>query len=267
MTGAGVELPFLTLILLILAALVAGWVDAVVGGGGLVQLPALLIGLPAETPVPTIAGTNKLSSAAGTAVAAVTYARQIRIAWGVVWPLLALAAVGSAAGAQLTRFLAREQFTPLVLAVVLVVGYFTWRRRDLGLVPVIRYHGRDARLRLGLIGLIVGVWDGFIGPGTGTFFVILIVAVLGHDFLMATTLAKLANLSTNLAAIIAFAATGDLLWGLGLLMGMANVLGGLLGARTALRNGNAFVRKVFLVVIGALAIKLASDTFALSWPS
>ncbi|MFZ1412268.1 MAG: TSUP family transporter [Micropruina sp.] len=260
------DLPLLTLCLLILVAFVAGWVDAVVGGGGLIQLPALLIGLPADTPVSTIAGTNKLPSAAGTAVAAFTYARQITVAWRLIWPLLVFAAIGSAAGAQLTHLLSRQHFTPLVLAVVLAVGYYTWRRPELGLGSVVRHHGNHARLRLGLIGLVVGAWDGFIGPGTGTFFVILIVAVIGHDFLMATTLAKLANLTTNLAAIIAFAVSGSLLWGLGLLMGVANVLGGLFGARTALRNGNAFVRQVFLVVVGALAIKLAWDTVAQYWP-
>ena len=111
------------------------------------------------------------------------------------------------------------------------------------------------------IGLVVGVWDGFIGPGTGTFFVIALVTVIGHDFLASSALAKLANLTSNAAALVAFAITGNILWGLGLCMGLANLTGGFLGARTALREGNAFVRRVFLIVVAALSLKLAWDTF------
>mgnify|MGYP001019974179 CR=1 FL=1 len=118
---------------------------------------------------------------------------------------------------------------------------------------------------LAAIGLVVGLWDGFIGPGTGTFFVLALVSVIGHDFLASTALAKLANLTTNASAIVAFAITGNILWGLGLAMGVANLTGGYLGARTALTRGNAFIRKVFLLVVGALAIKLAWDTFFTYW--
>ena len=257
----GLELPLLTLALLVLAAFLAGWVDAVVGGGGLIQLPALLIGLPADTPVATIAGTNKLPSFLGTATAAATYLRSIRVDWSLAWPLLAMAAVGSASGAQLTHFLPRQHFTPLVLAAVVGVGWYTWRRPHLGLHGHVRHTGNDARLRMAAIGAVVGAWDGFIGPGTGTFFVIALVSVIGHDFLASSALAKLANLTTNLAAIVAFSVTGNLLWGLGLAMGVANLTGGFLGARTALKHGNGFVRKVFLLVVSALAVKLAWDTW------
>lgn len=261
--AGGLELPLLTLVLLMVASLVAGWVDAVVGGGGLIQLPALLIGLPADTPVATIAGTNKLPSSFGTATAALTYARTIRIDWALAWPLLATAAIGSWTGAQLTRFLARESFTPLVLLAVVVVGVHTWRRPHLGRHSAVRHAGADALLRMGAIGLAVGLWDGFVGPGTGTFFVIALVTVIGHDFLGASALAKVANLTTNAAALLAFGLGGHIEWRLGLLMAVANVTGGFLGARTALRRGNRFVRVVFLVVVGALAIKLTVDSVAL----
>ncbi|MBP8918377.1 MAG: TSUP family transporter [Micropruina sp.] len=259
----GLELPLLTLALLVLASFLAGWVDAVVGGGGLIQLPALLIGLPSEVPVATIAGTNKLPSFMGTSIAAGTYLRSIRVDWGLAWPLLAMAAVGSWSGAQLTHFLARQHFTPLVLLAVVGVGWYTWRRPHLGLHGRVRHTGNDARLRMGAIGLVVGAWDGFIGPGTGSFFVIALVSVIGHDFLSSSALAKLANLTTNAAAIVAFAITGNLLWGLGLAMGLANLTGGFLGARTALTRGNAFIRRVFLLVVTALAAKLAWDTWHL----
>ena len=259
----GLELPILTIALLVVASFVAGWVDSIVGGGGLIQLPSLLIGLPADTPVATIAGTNKVPSSMGTAVASITYARNVPVHWLGLIPLVAGSAIGSASGAQLTHFIDRRAFTPLVLAAIVGVGWYTWRRPALGLHTNIRHSGWRGYTWLAIIGLAVGAWDGFIGPGTGSFFLILLVAIMGFDFLRATTLAKLANLTTNLAAIVVFGLSGNILWGLALVMGAANLTGGLLGARTALKNGNAFVRRVFLVVIVALGAKLAGDTVAL----
>lgn len=259
----GLELPILTIVALVAASFVAGWVDSIVGGGGLIQLPALLIGLPADTPVPTIAGTNKVPSSMGTAVAALTYLRRIRIDWWGLIPLVAGSAAGSALGAQLTHFMDRRAFTPLVLGAIVLVGWYTWRRPALGLHANIRHSGWRGYAWLAGIGVAVGLWDGFIGPGTGSFFLILLVAIMGFDFLLATTLAKVANLTTNLAAIVVFGLSGNILWGLALVMGLANLTGGFLGSRTALKNGNAFVRKVFLAVIVVLGLKLAWDTVAM----
>ncbi|HHU38749.1 MAG TPA: TSUP family transporter [Propionibacterium sp.] len=259
----GLELPLLTIVLLVVASFAAGLVDSIVGGGGLIQLPSLLIGLPADTPVPTIAGTNKLPSSLGTGVAVVTYLRRVRIPWGAVVPLVASSALGSALGAQLTHFLNRAAFTPLVLLAIVAVGWYTWRRPQLGLKHEVRHSGWRGCAWLSLIGLVVGLWDGFIGPGTGSFFLILIVAVMGFEFLTATALAKVANLTTNIAAIAVFGASGNILWGLGFAMGAANVVGGFLGASLALRHGNQFVRKVFLIVIVGLGLKLAWDAVAM----
>ncbi|MFT3877660.1 MAG: TSUP family transporter [Propioniciclava sp.] len=258
----GLELPLLTIVLLVAASFLAGWVDSIVGGGGLIQLPALLIGMPADAPVPTIAGTNKVPSAMGTSVAAVTYLRRVRIPWAALIPLVGFSALGSSLGAQLTHFLDRAAFTPLVLAAIVGVGWYTWRRPQLGLHHQVRHTGWRAFGWLSLIGLMVGMWDGFIGPGTGSFFLILIVAVMGFEFLVATALAKVANLTTNLAAIAVFGLSGNIWWGLGLVMGVANLLGGLIGATMALRHGNGFVRKVFLVVIVALGLRLSWDMLA-----
>lgn len=258
----GLELPLLTIALLVAASFAAGLVDSIVGGGGLIQLPSLLIGLPADTPVPTIAGTNKLPSSMGTFVAVVTYLRQVRIPWGAVVPLVGFSYLGSTVGAQLTHFLDRAAFTPLVLAAIVGVGWYTWRRPALGLKHEVKHAGWRGVAWLALIGLVVGLWDGFIGPGTGSFFLILIVAVMGFDFLTSTALAKVANLTTNVAAIVVFGLSGNILWGLGLAMGAANIVGGFLGASLALRHGNQFVRKVFLVVIVGLGLKLTWDMVA-----
>ena len=254
------DLPALTLVLLVLAAFAAGWVDAVVGGGGLIQLPALLLGLPSSAPPAAVLGTSKVSSVFGTATSSLTYALKIKPDWRTVLPLVLAAAAGSAGGAQLAKFLPREYFTPIVLAALVGVGLYTWRRPQLGLVSERKHDGSAHYGRTAAIGVGVGAYDGFLGPGTGSFFVILLVGVLGYGFLEASAKAKIANLATNLSAIAVFAVHGSVLWALGLAMGAANLVGGLVGARTALRQGNGFVRKVFLLVLAALILKLTYDT-------
>ncbi len=249
-----------TVVLLLVAAFSAGWVDAVVGGGGLIQLPALLIGLPANTSPATILGTNKVSSVWGTATSSITYAAKIKLDWWTVVPLVVGAAVGAALGAQAAKLLPRQYFTPIVLVALVVVGVYTWRRPQLGLTSQRRYLGRAHYALAAMIGLGVGAYDGFLGPGTGSFFVILLVGVLGYEFLEASAKAKIANLTTNLAAIVVFGLAGSVLWAIGLSMGAANLLGGLIGARMAIRHGNAFIRRVFLVVLVGLIIKLSYDT-------
>ncbi|HSN44056.1 MAG TPA: TSUP family transporter, partial [Propionibacteriaceae bacterium] len=194
------DIGWQVLALLACAALLAGWVDAVVGGGGLIQLPSLLIGLPADTPVPAISGTNKVSSAAGTLMAAQTYVRRVPIEWRSALPLVACAFVGSTLGARLVGFVSREWFTPLILVVVVGLGLYTWRRPSLGLVSRVAHTGGAHTGRIAAIGGGVGFYDGFVGPGTGTFFVIALVGVLGYEFLTASALTKLANLTTNVAA-------------------------------------------------------------------
>jgi uncharacterized membrane protein YfcA len=256
----GVDLPALTLALLIVAAFGAGWVDAVVGGGGLIQLPALLIGLPSSAPPAAILGTNKISSVWGTATSSITYAIKVKPDWRTVLPLVIGAAVGSALGAHTAKLLGKEYFTPIVLVALIAVGAYTWRRPQLGQIAQRKHDGRAHYGRTVAIGLVVGAYDGFLGPGTGSFFVILLVGVLGYDFLQASAKAKIANLTTNLAAIVVFGLNGSVLWALGLMMGAANLLGGFLGARMAIRHGNLFIRRVFLVVVAGLVVRLGYDT-------
>lgn len=257
------QLSALTLVLLVIAAFVAGWVDAVVGGGGLIQLPALLTALPADASTGAVLGTNKVASAAGTAVSSWTYVRRIPPVVATAAPLIACALAGSAVGAGLASFLPRPLLSPIVLVALLGVGAYTLLKPTLGLVHQPRHHGRAHVLRAGGIGAGVGVYDGILGPGTGSFFIIAMVAVLGYGFLEASVHAKLANLTTNLGALLVFGLQGEVWWLLGGVMALANVLGGYLGARLALRLGSGFVRTVFLVVTGALALRLAADSVAL----
>ncbi|WP_270353770.1 sulfite exporter TauE/SafE family protein [Microbacterium testaceum] len=251
------------LVLLLVAAGVAGWVDAVVGGGGLIQLPALVIAVPKDVATPFILGTNKLSSFFGTLSASGVYLRRIRVQLILLIPLVAGAFGGSTVGAALSRFVPREVLTPIVLVAVVAVGVYTLVKPKMGLHHEPR-HDRPAAVawRAGAIGLLVGFYDGILGPGTGSFFVILIVGVLGYGFLQASVNAKIANLTTNLAALIVYGVHGEVILVLGLAMAVLNITGGFIGAHMATRRGSGFVRIVFLVTLSLLVVKLAWDTVA-----
>ncbi|AXK45090.1 sulfite exporter TauE/SafE family protein [Brachybacterium saurashtrense] len=257
------QLSALTLVLLVGAAFLAGWVDAVVGGGGLIQLPALLTAMPPDSSSGAVLGTNKLASAAGTAVSSWTYVRRILPVTATAVPLVVCALAGSAAGAAMASAIPKPWLTPIVLVALLAVGGYTLLRPAMGLEHAPRHSGRAHVLRAGGIGAGVGVYDGILGPGTGSFFIILMVAVLGYGFLEASVHAKLANLTTNISALAVFGLQGEVWWLLGAVLALANLSGGFLGARLALRLGSRFVRTVFLVVTGALALRLAVDTVAL----
>jgi uncharacterized membrane protein YfcA len=249
------------LVLLLLAAGVAGWVDAVVGGGGLIQLPALVIAVPKDVATPFILGTNKLSSFFGTLSASWVYLRKIKVQLILLAPLVVGAFAGSAVGAALSRFVPREVLTPVVLVAVVAVGLYTLLKPKMGLHHEPR-HDRPAAIawRAGAIGLLVGFYDGILGPGTGSFFVILIVGVLGYGFLQASVNAKIANLTTNLAALAVYGVHGEIILVLGLAMAALNITGGFIGAHMATRRGSGFVRVVFLVTLSLLIVKLAWDT-------
>ncbi|MBI1378751.1 MAG: TSUP family transporter [Frankiales bacterium] len=244
------------------AAGLAGWVDAVSGGGGLIQLPALLVGLPDAAPA-TVLGTNKLSSIVGTSAAALTYGRAAVTDLGTAVPMAGAAFLGSAAGAAVATHLPGTFFRPLALVLLVVVGVWTLVRPALGDEQSLRWHGTPDhgrhRVAAVVMGAVIGLYDGVFGPGTGTFLVFGLVALLGYSFLNASAIAKVVNVATNLAALIVFGLGGHVLWALGLTMGAANLVGGVLGARTAVRRGSAFVRVVFLVVVGVLLLKLAYD--------
>lgn len=249
-----------TIALLTLAGLVAGWVDAVVGGGGLVQLPALVLGIPGAAPVQLLA-TNKIASICGTTMSSATYLRRIRPDVRTAVPLAVAAFIGSAVGAYLARFITKEVFTPVILLALVLVGAYTLFRPSLGSATVLRFQGRAHYGVAVGIGLTVGLYDGVLGPGTGSFFVFALVGLSGYAFLQASAKAKIANVATNLAALVVFIPQGAVIWHVGLLMGAANILGGYLGARTAVARGQGFVRAVFVLVVGAFIIKLSYDLY------
>lgn len=254
------EIDLLHLALLVGAGFLAGWVDAVVGGGGLIQLPALLL-VPGLAPVQAL-GTNKLAAIMGTSVSALTYHRRLGSDLATALPTAGVALLGAIGGAALAGFLPGAALKPIVVAACTIVFLWTLFHRDAGLESVRRHRGRRHHALALLIGALIGVYDGLVGPGTGTFLIISLVGVLGYAFMPASAIAKIVNVGTNLGALAFFIPAGHVVWALGLAVGAANMLGGFVGARTAVNRGSPFVRTFFLVVVSALIIKLVLDMLA-----
>lgn len=250
-------------LLLGLAALAAGFVDAVVGGGGLIQLPALVLGLPGASPVQLLA-TNKLASVCGTSVSAATYYRRVRPDPRTFGPLMAFAFAGSLGGAFVASLIPRSAFDPIVLVALVVVGAYVLLKPTLGEVTMLRWSGRRHTVAAVLTGALVGFYDGALGPGTGSFFVFVLVGLLGYGFLEASAKARLANWATNVAALVVFVPQGAVLWQTGFLMGAANLVGAYVGARVAVHRGGGFVRVFFVLVVGALAVRLGADVLGVA---
>ncbi len=254
-TGLGWE----GVLLLVAVAFAAGWVDAVVGGGGLLQLPAILL-VPGIHPVQALA-TNTLSSICGTSTASVTYYRRVHPDLRTALPMAGFALAGSFVGAALATMLPVAVFTPIIVLALLAVAVFTALHPALGAETALRYSGRRHHGHAALIGAAIGCYDGLLGPGTGSFLVIALVSVLGYSFLQASAKAKIVNFATNLGALLLFAPTGAVMWGLGAVMGLANLSGGYLGSRTAIARGTGFIRAAFLVVVAVLIVKLGLDVW------
>jgi len=246
-------------LMLCLTAAAAGWVDAVSGGGGLLQLPALLLAFPTAAPVTALA-TNKLSAIMGTGAATATYSRRAPPDVRTALPMAIAAFAGAAVGALVASHVPAAAFRPIIVVALAAVWIWTLVNPAMGREQALRWHGRRRHVVVAtLAGLGIGFYDGLIGPGTGSFLLIVLVGVLGYSFLNGSSTAKVVNLGTNAAALIVFGLTGSVLWGLGLLMGVCNVLGAVIGARMAIARGSSFVRAVFLTVVGLLILRLGWD--------
>ncbi|WP_090044260.1 TSUP family transporter [Limnohabitans sp. 2KL-27] len=248
------------LLIVSLASLLAGLIDSIVGGGGLILLPALFATFPGAAPA-TLFGTNKSASIWGTAFATVQYSRKVVLPWRSLLPAAGAGLVGSVIGAwvvtQVDPALFRKAL-PVLLAAVLV---YTLAKKDMGRQHAPRFAGpKEAWIASG-IGLTIGFYDGFFGPGTGSFLVFAYVRLLGYDFLNASASAKLINVATNFSALMLFAYQGHVWWHLALAMAVANIIGSLIGTRLALKHGAGFVRQVFIFVVLALICKTAYDTW------
>lgn len=241
-------------------AFFAGFVDAIVGGGGLIQLPALFIFQP-FAPVAAILGTNKLSSIAGTAVAARQYARQVQIDWRITLPATIAAFVFSFLGARTASLVNPAILRPAILVLLIAVAIYTFIKKDFGAIPQAKL-ARNTQIWASLaMGTLIGFYDGIFGPGTGSFLTFSFIGIFGLNFLMAAASTKVVNFATNLSAMLYFAFTDHILYALALPMAVCNILGAILGAKMAIAKGSQFIRVLFLVVVSALILKFAHDTF------
>lgn len=247
-----------TLAFLAVAAFAAGWIDAVVGGGGLVQLPALLVALPGATPAQLLA-TNKFGSIFGTTVSSVTYYRRVRPDLRTALPMAAVAYAGSVGGALVGLHIPKAAFNPIILALLVLVGSYTLLKPDLGRESIRRFSGHKHVGLAMLTGLLIGAYDGALGPGTGSFLVFALVGLLGYNFLEASAKAKIANFATNLGALTVFAPLGLVLVKVALVIAGANLVGGYVGARTAVARGSGFVRALFIAIVSAFVLKIGGS--------
>ncbi|NYE96700.1 hypothetical protein FHU41_002950 [Psychromicrobium silvestre] len=248
-----------TILLVVVAGLAAGWVDAVVGGGGLIMLPVMLM-VPGISPVQALA-TNKMGSIFGTTTSSVTYYRRVGPDLKTAVPMALIALGGSFSGAVVAAQLPQSVFKPIIVLALIAVAIFTALKPDIGGQTLLKHAGHRHYLLACLIGAVIGFYDGLLGPGTGSFLVIALVSLMGYAFLEASAKAKIVNMATNAGALLFFLPHGSILWGLGLMVGGANMVGGYLGSRMAVRQGNKFIRIVFLVVVAVLIIKLGWDVW------
>jgi uncharacterized protein len=245
-------------LVLCLFAFFGGLVDAVAGGGGLLLVPALFAVYPSAPPA-LLLGTNKLSAIAGTTFATLRYAWSVPIRWRTILPAALVACCGGLAGAKAVTLIEPGVLRPLVLVMLGAVAIYTLVRQTFG-------SGPDRRVRLKIEGpgvavlaAVVGFYDGFFGPGAGSFFLFGLVSLFGYDFLGAAAATKVLNLATNFGALVLFVASDNVLYAVGLPMAASSIAGGLLGAQLAVRQGSRFIRWMFLLVVGALIVKLAYD--------
>jgi uncharacterized membrane protein YfcA len=250
----------LELAIVTLASLVSGFVNSVAGGGGLIQIPVLFGVFPTAPPA-TLFGTSKAAMVWGTAWASGSYIRHVRLPLRTLLPAVVMALLGGLLGAWLVTQMSADwlrRLLPVMLTLVLVSSLWT---KDLGRIHAPNHAGRREPAVASAIAGGLGVYDGFFGPGTGSFFIFLFIRVLGYDFLHAVAFAKILNTATNLSALVCLGLAGHVWWQYMPLMAVANVLGSFLGTRTALRHGVAFIRPMFLTVVAVLILKTARDAY------
>ncbi|HEY6169533.1 MAG TPA: TSUP family transporter [Verrucomicrobiae bacterium] len=242
-------------------AFLAGFVDSVVGGGGLIQLPALLLFLPKElaNDLPTVWGTNKLASICGTSIAVVQYSRRIRINWHSILPAAVAAFVFAFLGSLVVSHVNPALLRPIILALLVAVALYTFLRKDFGDLHAPAFTAHKERSLGILVGIVLGFYDGFFGPGMGSFLIFTFIGLFGFDFLSASASAKVINFATNLASVLLFAATGHVLYHYALPMAACQIAGSIAGTHVAINRGNRFVRVLFLVVVSALIARFGYE--------
>jgi len=226
----------------------------------LIQVPALFSVLPNAAPA-SLLGTSKLAGVWGTAVSAFSYGRRVRMEWGTIIPATAAAFGAAFAGAYTVTKIPPDFLRQLLPLILIAVAVYTFMKKDFGAIHAPVHRGGREKVFALLAGSGIGFYDGFFGPGTGSFLVFIFVRFFGFNFLGASATAKVVNVACNIAALMWFGYSGNVLWQLGLMMAVCNIAGSLIGTRVAIRYGSVFVRKAFLWVVSGLIIKTFYDGF------
>ena len=240
---------------LVFFAFCAGAIDAAVGGGGLIQIPALMGSLPQLAPA-TVFGTNKLASICGTASACVSFLKRVSLQWKLLLVIGVCAFISSFVGAACVSLVPTAILKPFVLVMLIVIALYTLFKKQFGQVHVTQALTSKILVLAGLGSLLIGFYDGIFGPGTGSFIIFFFIRYLKVDFLHASALSKIANFMTNFAALSFFIPAGHVLFGYGLMMAVANVLGAVLGVKLVLKYGSGLIRILFLILVSALICRL-----------
>ncbi len=248
------------IITLCIAAFAAGFIDAIVGGGGLVQTPAILVTLP-QYPVATLLGTTKIPSFTGTSIACFQYAKRIKLQWKLVLLMCCIALVAAITGSYTVTIISNQFMKPVIFCVLIAVAIYTYTKKNFGTAVSKNLHPKHELLYGALFALAIGFYDGFIGPGAGSFLVLFFIGSLGFDFLKASAHAKFVNLATNIGSIIYFGGTGHILYHYAIPMAAFNFMGSFIGSRLAIARGNTFIRIFFLLVVAGTIIRFGYDIF------
>jgi len=248
------------LVFLCIVAFSAGFVDAIIGGGGLIQTPIALVMLP-QYPVATVIGTLKIPAIGGTSFASFQYAKNVRLDFKMLLFMMAIACCAAFAGSWLLTQVSNSFMKPFLLFILIAVAIYTYLNKSFGLHKEKAHTSRQQWLYSILISLVLGFYDGFIGPGAGSFLVLCFIGLLGFDFLRASAHAKFVNFSTNLGSIVFFVLSGKIIYSIALPMAVFNAAGGWTGAKLAILKGNKFIRIFFLVIVTITILRFAYDVF------
>ena len=248
------------IIILCIAAFAAGFIDAIVGGGGLIQTPAILVVLP-QYPVATLLGTTKIPSFFGTSMAAMQYAGRVPIQKKLLVSMCILALAAAYTGSRTVSLVSNTFMKPVIFGILILVALYTFSKKDFGVATSVQLSKRKELILSSVFAIAIGFYDGFIGPGAGSFLILFFISMLGFDFLKASAHAKFVNLATNIGSIIFFGGSGHILFQYAIPMAICNFVGSLVGARLAIWRGNAFIRIFFLLVITGTIIRFGYDIF------
>jgi uncharacterized protein len=249
-----------TLLTLIVFSFIAGFIDSVAGGGGLVQLPALLINLP-NSSIATIFGTNKIAGFSGTSIAAYRYSRKVSYNFKLLVPVSICAVIGGFTGAKILNYIDANSLKPFILIILFIIAVYTAIKKDFGAIQTKSLPLKKQIVFGSLLGIIIGIYDGFFGPGTGSFLMLGFVLILGFEFIEASAYSKFVNAITNIGALVVFIRHGNFILGLAIIMALCNILGSLLGSHLAIKRGNNFIRVIFMFIVFIMIIRYGYDIY------